>query len=66
MVSRILRTQSLQIPTLPEAFHDMIPDEQLKAKTKFRLEEARFYYTAATGVHNDKHIEDLKLPHSAM
>lgn len=44
----------------------MNPEEQLEAKTKFRLEEANLYYTAATGIHNDKHIKALKLPHLRM
>ncbi|KAJ9303267.1 hypothetical protein DTO271G3_641 [Paecilomyces variotii] len=58
--------QSLQIPSLPEDFDEMGIDEQRQAKAIFRLEEANLYYTAATGIHNDKHMDVLKLPHLGM
>lgn len=59
-------TQSLQLPSLPEDFDHMNMEEQLEARTKFRLEEANLYYTAATGIQNDKHMEALKIPHLGM
>lgn len=58
--------QSLQIPSLPENFDEMGIDEQRQSKAIFRLEEANLYYTAATGVHNDQHMDVLKLPHIGM
>ncbi|KAE8353819.1 kinase-like domain-containing protein [Aspergillus coremiiformis] len=58
--------QSLQIPSLPDDFDEMGIDEQRQSRAIFRLEEANLYYTAATGVHNDKHMDVLKLPHLGM
>lgn len=58
--------QSLEIPNLPEGISDMSAEGQVQAKTKFRLEEANLFYTAATGIHNDKHMTALKTPHVAM
>jgi hypothetical protein len=60
------RPQSLNIPTLPEGFDNMSAEEQIQAKTKFRLEEANLYYTAATGIHNDEHLKALRIPHLGM
>ncbi|KAJ6104056.1 Mitochondria protein Fmp29 [Penicillium sp. IBT 18751x] len=58
--------QSLQIPSLPDDFDTMGIDQQRQSRAVFRLEEANLYYTAATGVHNDKHMDMLKLPHLGM
>ncbi|KAE8130873.1 kinase-like domain-containing protein [Aspergillus pseudotamarii] len=58
--------QSLHVPSLPDNFDEMSIDEQKQAKVIFRLEEANLYYTAATGVHNDKHMDVLKAPHLGM
>ncbi|KAJ5491661.1 kinase-like domain-containing protein [Penicillium diatomitis] len=58
--------QSLQIPSLPEDFDKMGIDEQRQSRAIFRLEEANLYYTAATGVHNDEHMNVLKTPHLGM
>lgn len=60
------RPQSLQLPTLPENFEHMNMEDQLEAKTKFRLEQANLYYTATTGIYNDAHMEALKTPHLGM
>ena len=60
------QTQSLQIPKLPENFSSMSPQEQIRTKTKWRLEEANLFYTAATGIYNEAHMDDLKMPHLAM
>ncbi|RDW58557.1 Altered inheritance of mitochondria protein [Aspergillus mulundensis] len=60
------RPQSLKIPSLPDHFDEMGLDEQRQSKAIFRLEEANLYYTAATGVHNDQHMDDLRLPHLGM
>ncbi|KAJ9273664.1 hypothetical protein DTO212C5_298 [Paecilomyces variotii] len=60
------RPQSLQIPSLPDHFDEMGIDEQRQSRAIFRLEEANLYYTAATGIHNDQHIDVLKLPHFGM
>ena len=32
----------------------------------FRLKEANLYYTAATGIHNEKHMSALRIPHLGM
>ena len=58
--------QSLQIPSLPDDFDKMGINEPRQAKTEFRLKEANLYYTAATGLHNDEHMNTLKIPHLAM
>ncbi|KAJ5585478.1 kinase-like domain-containing protein, partial [Penicillium hispanicum] len=58
--------QSLQIPSLPSDFDKMPLDQQRHVKAIFRLEEANLYYTAATGIHNDEHMQILKLPHLGM
>ncbi|KAE8377771.1 kinase-like protein [Aspergillus bertholletiae] len=60
------RPQSLQIPKLPQNFDKMCAEEQLQAKAKLRLEEANLFYTAATGLHNDAHLNVLKIPHVGM
>jgi hypothetical protein len=60
------RPQSLKIPTLPAEIDRMSAEEQLQAKSKFRLEEANLYYTAATGIHNDQHLKALRIPHLGM
>lgn len=57
------RPQSLEIPTLPEEFNSMSEEEQIEIMTKFRLEEANLYYTAATGIHNSRHMDALRIPH---
>lgn len=58
--------QSLRIPSLPDDFNEMGIEQQRQVRATFRLEEANLYYTAATGVHNDKHMDMLKLPHLGM
>ncbi|KAK6810576.1 hypothetical protein RU639_013675 [Aspergillus parasiticus] len=58
--------QSLHVPSLPDNFDEMSIDEQRQAKVLFRLKEANLYYTAATGLHNDKHMDVLKTPHLGM
>lgn len=58
--------QSLEIPSLPDDFDKMGIDEQRQIKAIFRLEEANLYYTAATGVHNEEHMNVLKIPHLGM
>ena len=58
--------QSLHIPSLPEDFDKMDIDQQRQSRATFRLEEANLYYTAATGVYNDKHIDMLKTPYLGM
>lgn len=58
--------QSLRIPSLPDDFNEMGIEQQRQVRATFRLEEANLYYTAATGVHNDKHMDVLKLPHLGM
>jgi hypothetical protein len=35
-------------------------------RTVFRWEEANLYYTAATGVRNEEHMDLLRLPHQEM
>ncbi|KAL3487236.1 kinase-like domain-containing protein [Aspergillus germanicus] len=56
------KPQSLTIPSLPDDFDEMSVDEQGRALSIFRLEEANLYYTAATGVHNEHHMDVLRLP----
>ncbi|PLB54903.1 hypothetical protein P170DRAFT_398674 [Aspergillus steynii IBT 23096] len=58
--------QSLQIPSLPDDFDQMSIEQQRECIAAFRLEEANLYYTAATGIHNEQHMELLKLPHLGM
>ena len=58
--------QSLEIPSLPDDFDEMGIDEQRQIKAMFRLEEANLYYTAATGVYNEEHMNVLKTPHLGM
>ncbi|EFW20390.1 conserved hypothetical protein [Coccidioides posadasii str. Silveira] len=60
------RLQSLQIPGLPKGLDKMNPQDQIQIKTKFRLEEMNLYYTAATGIHNEEHMEALRIPHLSM
>ncbi|KAE8151707.1 kinase-like domain-containing protein [Aspergillus avenaceus] len=60
------KPQSLQIPSLPGNFDEMDIDEQRQTKAVFRLEEANLYYTAATGVHNEQHMDVLKTPYLGM
>ena len=35
--------------------------QQRQVRANFRLEEANLYYIAVTGVHNNKHMDMLKL-----
>ena len=58
--------QSLWIPSLPNDFDEMGIKQQRQVRATFCLEEANLYYTAVTGVHNDKHMDVLKLPHLRM
>lgn len=60
------KPQSLHIPSLPDYFDEMSIDEQIRSRTKFRLEEANLFYTAATGVRNEQHMNVLKLPYIGM
>jgi hypothetical protein len=60
------KPQSLTIPSLPDEFDKMSVDEQGRALSIFRLEEANIYYTAATGVHNEHHMDTLKLAYLGM
>jgi hypothetical protein len=60
------RPQSLKIPTLPKDFYTMGEKEQMEIMIKFRLEEANIYYTAATGIHNEAHLNALRIPHLGM
>ncbi|CAG8018510.1 unnamed protein product [Penicillium salamii] len=58
--------QSLKIPSLPDDFNEMEIEQQRQRRAIFRLQEANLYYTAATGIHNKKHMESLRLPSLAM
>lgn len=60
------RPQSLQIPSLPDDFDEMGIYEQRKSRAIFRLKEANLYYTAATTLHNNQHMDVLKLLHLGM
>ncbi|KAJ5240134.1 kinase-like domain-containing protein [Penicillium chermesinum] len=60
------RPQSLQIPSLPDHFDEMSIDEQRQSKAIYRLEEANLYYTAATGLYNEEHMDVLKIPYLGM
>ncbi|RJE20836.1 Phosphotransferase enzyme family [Aspergillus sclerotialis] len=60
------QTQSLKIPTLPEEFDGLTPEEKMQAKTKFRLDETNLYYTAATGLYSEEQMKALKIPHLGM
>ena len=41
-------------------------DQQRQSRATFRLEEANLYYTAATGVYNNKYMDILKTPYLVM
>ncbi|KAI1831019.1 hypothetical protein DTO006G1_7914 [Penicillium roqueforti] len=58
--------QSMHIPSLPDDFDEMGIEQQRQCRAVFRLEEANIYYTAATGVHNEEHMDLLRLPHLGM
>jgi hypothetical protein len=58
--------QSLQIPSLPDDFDKMDIGQQRQTRAIFRLEEANLYYTAATGVQNERHMDILKSPYLGM
>lgn len=60
------QSQELKILTLPETFDNMDTEERMEATTKFRLEQANLYYTAATGIRNDAHLRTLQIPHLGM
>ncbi|KAJ5788891.1 phosphotransferase enzyme family protein [Penicillium psychrosexuale] len=60
------QSQKLHKPSLPENMEDLSAEEQTKALMKYRMEEINLYYTAATGVHNDKHIEVIREPYLNM
>ncbi|KAL2785945.1 hypothetical protein BJX66DRAFT_328911 [Aspergillus keveii] len=60
------KLQSLNIPSLPDDFDDMSLEEQRRPINIFRLEEANLYYTAATGVHNEQHMDVLRRPYLGM
>ncbi|KAJ5589615.1 Mitochondria protein Fmp29 [Penicillium hordei] len=53
----------MHIPSLPDDFDEIGIEQQRQCRTVFRLEEANLYYTAATGVHNEEHMDLLRLPH---
>ncbi|KAL2827225.1 hypothetical protein BDW59DRAFT_179223 [Aspergillus cavernicola] len=36
------------------------------SKPQLRMEQANLYYTAATGLHNDAHMDTLRIPHLRM
>ncbi|KAJ5714624.1 kinase-like domain-containing protein [Penicillium malachiteum] len=58
--------QSLQQPSLPDDFSKIGADEQSHYRAIFRLEEANLYYTAVTGLHNDQHMDMLRLSYLGM
>lgn len=60
------KTQSLETPSLPEDFDSISPEEQIQAKSQFRLDKAYLCYTAAAGVHNHDHAAVPRLLHRAM
>ncbi|KAL3443689.1 hypothetical protein BJX65DRAFT_320472 [Aspergillus insuetus] len=60
------KPQSLTIPSFPDDFDKMNADEQRQAMSTFRIEEENLYYTAATGVHKENHMDVLRLPHLSM
>ncbi|CAG8906125.1 unnamed protein product [Penicillium egyptiacum] len=60
------KLQSLHIPSLPENMDDLSSEEKIQALVEHRNDETDLYYTAATGIHNDKHMEALQHPYLAM
>ncbi|KAK2732329.1 hypothetical protein FQN57_002945 [Myotisia sp. PD_48] len=60
------KPQTPKLPTLPANFDTLSPEEQLRARAEFRLEEINLYYTAATGIHNKLHTSALRIPYRAM
>lgn len=45
---------------------DLSAEEKTQALVKHRMDEINLYYTAATGIHNDKHIQALRHPYLAV
>lgn len=58
--------QSLKIPSLPENMKDLSPEEQTQAPVKHRMEEFNLYYSAATGIHNEKQMKAFRTPYMEM
>ncbi|CAI7592417.1 unnamed protein product [Penicillium viridicatum] len=56
----------MHIPSLPDDFDKMGIEQQRQCRAVFRLEEANLYYTAATGVYNEEHMDLLRLPYLGM
>ncbi|KAL8861271.1 MAG: hypothetical protein Q9178_002487 [Gyalolechia marmorata] len=58
--------QTLDKPKLNDDFNKMNPADQREAMMKFKHEQANLYYTAATGVENERHMLALQLPYVGM
>jgi hypothetical protein len=60
------RPQSLEEPKLSDDFDKLDPEEQQKAMKKLKHEQANLYYTAATALQCERHLQALRLPHLEM
>ena len=60
------RPQTLKKPRLSDDYDKMDPEEQKEAMMKFKKEQTNLYYTAATGLKNERHMQALRLPYLDM
>lgn len=58
----LTQAQPMTRPQLPDNFDTLAAAERQKAWTKFRLEQASLYYTAATVLRNDTHLKAFRQP----
>ncbi|PGH35444.1 hypothetical protein GX50_01782 [[Emmonsia] crescens] len=62
----LTRSQTLAKPELPDDYESLSPIDKQKEWTKFRLEQANVYYTAVTGLENQRHFNALQYPYLGM
>lgn len=60
------RPQLLERPKLSENFEEMSAGEQEEALINLKHDQANLYYTAATGLKCQRHLEALRLPYLQM
>lgn len=57
------RPQTLEKPKLSDNFEEMSPDEQQEALMDLKQKQTNLYYTAATGLKCERHMDALRLPY---
>ncbi len=60
------RPQTLEKPKLSDTFEVMNPREQQEALMNLKHKQANLYYTAATGLKCERHMQALRLPYLDM